>query len=73
MTLQEKDEYMKLNLPWIQAKTGKEKEFEAALQKLRGKDADITHEAAEIQVLYLSYKYHSTLTMCIGPLRRKFI
>ncbi|KAH9730077.1 Sugar transporter ERD6-like 7 [Citrus sinensis] len=31
------------------AKTGKEKEFEAALQKLRGKDADITHEAAEIQ------------------------
>ncbi|KAH9786073.1 Sugar transporter ERD6-like 7 [Citrus sinensis] len=32
-----------------QAKTGKEKEFEAALQKLRGKDADITHEAAEIQ------------------------
>ncbi|KAK9206769.1 hypothetical protein WN943_017048 [Citrus x changshan-huyou] len=33
---------------WL-AKTGKEKEFEAALQKLRGKDADITHEAAEIQ------------------------
>ncbi|KAH9730079.1 Sugar transporter ERD6-like 7 [Citrus sinensis] len=36
---------------WL-AKTGKEKEFEAALQKLRGKDADITHEAAEIQSRY---------------------
>ncbi|KAJ4727554.1 Sugar transporter ERD6-like [Melia azedarach] len=33
---------------WL-AKTGKEKEFEAALQKLRGKDADISVEAAEIQ------------------------
>lgn len=33
---------------WL-AKTGKQKEFEAALQKLRGKDADISGEAAEIQ------------------------
>ncbi|XP_039156980.1 sugar transporter ERD6-like 7 isoform X2 [Eucalyptus grandis] len=33
---------------WL-AKTGREKEFEAALQKLRGKDADISEEAAEIQ------------------------
>ncbi|KNA16175.1 hypothetical protein SOVF_091490 isoform A [Spinacia oleracea] len=33
---------------WL-AKIGSQKEFEAALQKLRGKDADITHEAAEIQ------------------------
>ncbi|KAK3415670.1 hypothetical protein EUGRSUZ_H01597 [Eucalyptus grandis] len=33
----------------MQAKTGHEKEFEAALQKLRGKDADISEEAAEIQ------------------------
>ncbi|KAK3415694.1 hypothetical protein EUGRSUZ_H01565 [Eucalyptus grandis] len=33
---------------WL-AKTGHEKEFEAALQKLRGKDADISEEAAEIQ------------------------
>lgn len=34
----------------MQAKTGREKEFEAALQRLRGKDADISLEAAEIQV-----------------------
>ncbi|KAL3725498.1 hypothetical protein ACJRO7_030515 [Eucalyptus globulus] len=33
---------------WL-AKRGHEKEFEAALQKLRGKDADISEEAAEIQ------------------------
>ncbi|XP_039155599.1 sugar transporter ERD6-like 7 [Eucalyptus grandis] len=33
---------------WL-AKTGHKKEFEAALQKLRGKDADISEEAAEIQ------------------------
>ncbi|XP_039156982.1 sugar transporter ERD6-like 7 isoform X2 [Eucalyptus grandis] len=33
---------------WL-AKTSREKEFEAALQKLRGKDADISEEAAEIQ------------------------
>lgn len=34
----------------MQAKVGKEKEFESALQKLRGKDFDISQEAAEIQV-----------------------
>ncbi|EXC34643.1 Sugar transporter ERD6-like 7 [Morus notabilis] len=33
---------------WL-AKAGRHKEFEASLQKLRGKDADISHEAAEIQ------------------------
>ncbi|XP_021730858.1 sugar transporter ERD6-like 7 [Chenopodium quinoa] len=33
---------------WL-AKIGAKKEFVAALQKLRGKDADITHEADEIQ------------------------
>ncbi|XP_031100376.1 sugar transporter ERD6-like 7 [Ipomoea triloba] len=33
---------------WL-AKIGHEKEFEVALQKLRGKDADISEEAAEIQ------------------------
>ncbi|RXI02692.1 hypothetical protein DVH24_002770 [Malus domestica] len=31
------------------AKTGRQKEFEVALQKLRGRDADISDEAAEIQ------------------------
>lgn len=35
----------------MQAKTGRETEFKASLQKLRGKDADISEEAAEIQVL----------------------
>ncbi|XP_028053802.1 sugar transporter ERD6-like 7 [Camellia sinensis] len=34
---------------WL-AKVGQRKEFEAALQKLRGKDADTSQEAAEIQV-----------------------
>ncbi|TMW94357.1 hypothetical protein EJD97_010395 [Solanum chilense] len=33
---------------WL-AKVGLEKEFEVALRKLRGKDADVTREAAEIQ------------------------
>ncbi|XP_058076790.1 sugar transporter ERD6-like 16 isoform X2 [Magnolia sinica] len=33
---------------WL-AKVGREKEFKAALQRLRGKDADISKEAAEIQ------------------------
>jgi SP family facilitated glucose transporter-like MFS transporter 8 len=34
---------------WL-AKAGHEKEFRVALQKLRGKDADITNEADGIQV-----------------------
>ncbi|KAL6978468.1 hypothetical protein U1Q18_020136 [Sarracenia purpurea var. burkii] len=34
---------------WL-AKIGRRKDFEAALQKLRGKDADISEEEAEIQV-----------------------
>ncbi|KAL5541764.1 hypothetical protein UlMin_009474 [Ulmus minor] len=33
---------------WL-AKVGNEKEFQVALQRLRGKDADITQEAVEIQ------------------------
>ncbi|XP_039155608.1 sugar transporter ERD6-like 7 [Eucalyptus grandis] len=33
---------------WL-AKMGREKEFEATLQKLRGKDTDISEEAVEIQ------------------------
>ncbi|KAE8685503.1 Sugar transporter ERD6-like 7 [Hibiscus syriacus] len=35
---------------WL-AKIGREKEFEAALQDLRGKDADISKEAADIRVV----------------------
>ena len=38
----------------MQAKIGREKEFEDALQDLRGKDANISKEAADIQVLNLS-------------------
>ncbi|KAL4339947.1 hypothetical protein GQ457_08G033420 [Hibiscus cannabinus] len=34
---------------WL-AKVGLNKEFHVALQKLRGKDADVTHEAEEIQM-----------------------
>ncbi|KAJ9700146.1 hypothetical protein PVL29_005800 [Vitis rotundifolia] len=34
---------------WL-AKVGREKEFEVALRRLRGKDADVSKEAAEIQV-----------------------
>ncbi|KAK3189841.1 hypothetical protein Dsin_029402 [Dipteronia sinensis] len=34
---------------WL-AKVGDQKEFQAALRRLRGKDADITCEAAEIQI-----------------------
>ncbi|CAI0406073.1 unnamed protein product [Linum tenue] len=34
---------------WL-AKRGRQKEFEVALQKLRGKDADIVEEAAEIKI-----------------------
>lgn len=34
----------------MQAKIGRPKEFENSLLKLRGKDADITDEAREIQV-----------------------
>ncbi|KAM0050218.1 putative major facilitator, sugar transporter, MFS transporter superfamily [Helianthus debilis subsp. tardiflorus] len=33
----------------MQAKIGKHKEFEAALRKLRRKDADVSEEAYEIQ------------------------
>ncbi|KAF7804791.1 sugar transporter ERD6-like 7 [Senna tora] len=37
---------------WL-AKKGRENDFVAALQKLRGKDADISHEAEEIQIQIL--------------------
>lgn len=45
--------FEKLYLSCMQAKIGKQKEFEAALRKLRGKDADVSAEADEIQVLHL--------------------
>jgi SP family sugar porter-like MFS transporter len=36
---------------YLQAKIGREIECEAALQRLRGKNADISQEAAEIRVI----------------------
>ena len=36
---------------YSQAKIGREKECEAALQRLRGENADISLEAAEIRVI----------------------
>lgn len=41
---------------FFQAKVGHEKEFEGALRKLRGKNSDISEEAAEIQVPNLNLK-----------------
>jgi len=38
----------------LQAKRGRQKDFEAALQILRGKEADISEEAEEVQVRYNS-------------------
>ncbi|XP_015573342.1 sugar transporter ERD6-like 16 isoform X1 [Ricinus communis] len=40
---------------WL-AKVGREKEFQVALQKLRGKDVDVTREAAEIQVYIQTFQ-----------------
>ncbi len=45
---------MRLNVLVFQAKVGREGEFQAALQKLRGKDTDVTREAEEIQVVFLN-------------------
>jgi len=38
---------------FLQAKIGKEREFEAALQRLKGQNADTSHEASEIKVTRL--------------------
>jgi len=40
-----------MKMAWLQAKRGREEEFQTALQKLRGKEADIYQEATEIKVL----------------------
>ena len=39
-------------LNFLQAKVGLEIEFEASLQLLRGENADISHEAANIKVKF---------------------
>ncbi|XP_030960059.1 sugar transporter ERD6-like 5 isoform X2 [Quercus lobata] len=43
---------------WL-AKIGKEKEFESSLQRLRGRNADITEEAADIRDYTEAFKQHS--------------
>lgn len=53
-----------LTKQWLQAKRGQQKDFEAAMQILRGKDADISEEAKEVQVLILLY---ITLCLCFTP------
>ena len=50
----------------MQAKTQQQKEFEASLQKLRGKDADISNEAAEIQVRVSSFSNFHIILFHIG-------
>jgi hypothetical protein len=45
----------------LQAKIGKEPELKAALQRLRGKNADISQEAADIRV---SFRYYVLMTVC---------
>jgi hypothetical protein len=41
-----------MNVNFLQAKFGAEKEYEVALRCLRGKDADIFQEANEIRVTF---------------------
>ncbi|KAF3956482.1 hypothetical protein CMV_018390 [Castanea mollissima] len=43
---------------WL-AKIGKEKEFESSLQRLRGRNADISKEAADIRDYTEAFKQHS--------------
>ena len=44
----------------LQAKIGKEKELEAALQHLRGKNMDISQEATYIRV---TFQLHNFMTL----------
>ena len=46
----------------LQANVGREKDFLVALRRLRGKDADITREAAEIEV-YTSLRIFPDLNL----------
>lgn len=46
---------------------GLQKEFELALHKLRGRDADVSQESADIQVYYtiqIFQKYQVLLVSC---------
>ncbi|KAJ8636541.1 hypothetical protein MRB53_010808 [Persea americana] len=55
---------------WL-AKIGSEKEFKASLQKLRGKDADISKEAAEIQD-YIETLTHIPNASILDLFQRKY-
>lgn len=54
LSLENIEETKESNINHLQAKVGHDKEFQVALQRLRGKDADITREAAEIKVLSIN-------------------
>lgn len=56
---------------WL-AKVGRHKEFEAALQKLRGKEADISSEAAEIQD-YIETLEHLPKTGMLDLFQRRYL
>jgi len=54
----------------LQAKRGRQRDFEAALQILRGKDADISEEAEEVQVHIL---LDITLCLCFNVENKAFL
>ncbi|KAF6176558.1 hypothetical protein GIB67_034420 [Kingdonia uniflora] len=56
---------------WL-AKGGRKKEFEAALRKLRGKDADILEEAADIQD-YLKSLQHLPKAKVLDLFQRRYL
>ena len=47
---------------FLKAKVGTEKELENSLLRLRGRDADISHEASEIQVSF----YYSLVSQVLN-------
>lgn len=50
----------------VQAKRGRIEEFEAVLQFLRGKNADISKEAADIIVIYMHARANThTYIVCL--------
>ncbi|KAF6137405.1 hypothetical protein GIB67_036442 [Kingdonia uniflora] len=56
---------------WL-AKVGRQKDFEVALQKLRGKDADISHEASEIQD-YIKTLQHLPKARMLDLFQRRYL
>ena len=60
----------------MQLKVGRDKDYESALQRLRGRETDITLEAAEIKVTHkiaivfvpITIVYYRLLTGCYSPI-----